>query len=130
VKAEARVQEGPSSLQDLRARETAELCMSQSGAFNLCLSGIVLSRQAFWDHIEACCGDTAAAHRVLPLPFWSDFDCGCGADSVSSCSYACSAAAFAMLSSIQHRTAFYAPAKPATHMHGMVSAVSYPSQMT
>ena len=71
--------------------DMAGMCKSQSGAFNLCLSGMVLSRQAFWDHIEPCCGDTAAAHRSLPLPFWSDFDCGCGAASVSLCSDVCSA---------------------------------------
>ena len=61
-----------------------ETCKPQTGAQTLREVQVVLGRQAFWDRIEACCGDTAAAHRSLPLPFWSDFDCGCGADNVSS----------------------------------------------
>ena len=60
----------------------------QLGGMNPLLN-VMTNRQAFWDHIEACCGNTAAAHRSLLLPFWSDFDCGCGADSVSSCSDVC-----------------------------------------
>jgi len=113
VKVKARAQGRPSSLQDYEDGRNVQVSVGS----HECASGIVLGRQAFWDRIEACCGDTAAAQRSLPLPFWSDFDCGCSADSVSSCFDAFSAAVSAVPSRGPHpySIAFDAKSKPEKH---------------